>query len=939
MPLCASRSGRLFSTHISDAGVQRRGGFLWRLLWTLACLCPVSFVSTVAADEPAATPPTAETATDTEPAKTDVPMDDLATLARRLKQVERELVELRAKTGRIPDDPASRKLIVLAETPTVGTYYAGGAVENQRFFVTRAVVINLTADPVEIPREQIVLSADGQTETLEALSEAARGHSVQAGGQAIALSEMKPPAKIRVTSGGTASHWLAFDGLPPGNHIPRLMLSLGEGPRKVTVDINAAQKDALNLKSERIGPRQALGLVHVGGVLDTINIGALLDEFDTLAARRTTRLLLCFEESATIADQQLMSWLASQAVMNRSTEGDGQYPPIPATIRDLYLAALPNESGSDLIERGYSGLSGRVYANQDDGVLAALADAYRQIPREELIATIESGSRLERAAALAGGGGRLPESMLPRLITLSDDGDPLIQRVAVATLRHYGETAAIERLTAVVRKGHEPLASTAVASLAASRFPAAHEALLGVLANEPPESKQRIVQELARHPRPIWSDTLYDYVSHPHPSLRSAALSALTQVGHPKLDDALRAALSDPSPEYRQLAFTLLVKRGDPMSEALAIDFTLARLAKDDPTPEMLNLLAHAKDARAVPLLVNRLDTTTNRSGLLQTLGLIGTLDTARAIDERYPKWPAHDQAEALASLRRLNPTMFRRRAAEALATTDGNLISRAVQGLQEDSGPEAIGILIEMFSKSTNSYTWSYLSNALAVLATPEARAALVEARDGSNDEKREYARSALDQLKQRSPGWQALYQATQLAARKKWSDAVEQFSLAIQQDPLLSDAYSGRADSYLQQKKFPEAGLDFAKAYELDPYNSIALTGQCIVMAITGTDCEAAVKRAESGRDKFAKQPLYLYNLACVYGRSAEQLAKRAASPERDQLLGEYRKVGLDCLAKSIELGFRDLKWMQEDPDLQPFAELPEFKKLAEQKLPADE
>ena len=887
------------------------------------------------ADEPAA--PAADPAAT--PAKPEEPVEDLATLARRLKQVERELLELRAKTGKIPDDPASRKLLVLAETPVLGAYYAGGAVASQRFFVTRAVLINLTADQIEIPRGEISLSVDGQSQPLQALSEAARGHNVQAGQQSVSLSEMVPPARIRIPSGGTASHWLAFDGMASGNHIPRLLLTVGEGPRKVTVDINAAQRDALALRTERMGPRQSLGVVRIGGPLDTVNVGSLLDALDALAALRTSRVLLCFEQTATIVDEQIVSWLANQAVINRNIEAEGGFPPIPATIRDFYLAALPRDANADQLERGYVGLTGRVFAREDDGVLAALSETYRQIPRDDLIATIETGSRLERAAALAGGGGRLPESMLARLIALTDDADPLTQSVAVAALRHFGEAAAIERLTTLVRKGDEPLATTAVASLAASRFPAAHDSLLAVLANEPPESKKRIVQELARHPRPVWSETLFEYVSDSRANLRSAALAALTQVGHPKLNAVLKAALSDPSPEYRQLAFSLLVKRADPESEALALDFTLARLATDDPTTDMLSLLGHAKDARAVPLLVKRLESTSNRSGVLQTLGIIGSLETAKAIDDFYPKWPAHDQAEALSALRRLDPVRFRRRAAEALATTDGGLISRAVQGLQEDSGPEAISILIEMLGKTTNPYTWSYLSNSLAVVATPEARAALVDARDNGNEEKREYARAALDQLKQRSPGWQALFQATKAASRKEWNDALEQFNLAIQQDPLLSDAYSGRADSYLQLKKFPEAGRDFGKAYELDPYNSIALTGQCIVLAITGSKCEEAVERAESGRGKFAKQPLYLYNLACVYGRSVEQVVKREASPERDRLLADYRRVAIESLAKSIELGFRDLKWMREDPDLQSLADLPEFKKLSSQELPAEE
>ena len=108
------------------------------------------------------------------------------------------------------------------------------------------------------------------------------------------------------------------------------------------------------------------------------------------------------------------------------------------------------------------------------------------------------------------------------------------------------------------------------------------------------------------------------------------------------------------------------------------------------------------------------------------------------------------------------------------------------------------------------------------------------------------------------------------------------------------------------------------------------MALTGVCIVQAITDPNCEEAVKKAEAGRMKFARQPLFLYNLACVYGRSAEQVAKRPETPERNRLLDEYRKVGIESLSNAIVLGFRDLKWMQEDPDLKAFFDLPEFRNL---------
>jgi HEAT repeat protein len=879
-------------------------------------------------EPPTANPTTGESTTAVPPATTG-DADELRGYAQKLPRVERELLELRAKTGRIPEDRLSQKLIVLVESPGVGTYYAGDA-GNERFFAGRLVLVNLTAAPISIPRDEITLVVDGQRFPLQPLSDDLRGHAIQNGEESVSLEEIKLPTKIQVTSGGVQGNWLAFDELPPGNHTPELVLELGPAGSLAKYDITAAQRDALALKTDRLGPRKSLGLVTISGQLNTISVGGLIAAFDALAAGRVTRVLLCFDDTATIPDQQLVHWLASQASTIRNSDGDGVFPPIAATVRDLYLASVPGDSSSSRLENAYPGLIGRLFTSQEDGVLAALSEAYRTVPRDELESTILSGSRLERASALRGGGGRVSPELVPRLLALSDDADPLVQSAAIDAIRHFGEPDCIAQLLKFVRAGQEPSASAAVASLAASRFPAAHEALLKLLANEPPESKKQIVQVLARHPRPIWSETLFEYVSDTRGNLRSAALTALVQVGHPKLMDALQTGLSDSSEEYSQLAFTLLVSRGDAASEALALAHTLKVIQTEEPSVQMLALLGRMKDPRCLPSLVARLEKSSNRVAIIQTLGQIGADETAKALDERYAALPPHEQAECLRALHRLDPALFRRRAAEALLSTDSNLISVAVQGLQEDSGPEAIGLMVEMWAKSTNAYAWSYLANALATVATVEAKAALIEARDSGPGEKHDHAQNALEALKQRSPGYQSLYQGQSFARDKKWKEALEQFEQAIQLDPFLADAYAGRADVYLQTQKFAESGRDFAKAYELDPYNSVALTGVCIVLAITDPNCEEAVKKAEAGRAKFARQPLYLYNLACVYGRSVEQVSKRPESPERNQLLDTYRQAGIESLSKSIVLGFRDLKWMQEDPDLKAFSDLPEFRKL---------
>ena len=95
--------------------------------------------------------------------------------------------------------------------------------------------------------------------------------------------------------------------------------------------------------------------------------------------------------------------------------------------------------------------------------MAALRSAYETLPRDELFQAIETGTRLERAAALAGGAGRLAADKLPALLKYADDNDQVIQQAALAALSHFGEPEAIEKLLSYAKKNVEPLSSTAIA--------------------------------------------------------------------------------------------------------------------------------------------------------------------------------------------------------------------------------------------------------------------------------------------------------------------------------------------------------------------------------------------------------------------------------------------------------------------------------------------
>jgi HEAT repeat protein len=536
-------------------------------------------------------------------------------------------------------------------------------------------------------------------------------------------------------------------------------------------------------------------------------------------------------------------------------------------------------------------------------------------------------------AALAEGGGRLSVDDLPLVLKYADDADPQMQLAALAALSHFGDPPAIERLLFYARKNVEPTASAAIESLAASRYAAAHEALLGILKNEQPASRRLIVRLLARYPRPIWSDTIYSFVSDGDPEVAVEALKALVQVGHPRLFEVLKDALTRGSQPMREQAFQLLAARTDRDSEELALEYTLSRLKETPPTPAMYGLLSRTKDPRAIPLLLAQLDkSAANRTQLIGMLAQIGDQTVSAELARRYPKLGDRDKTAALNALQQLKSPEFRKLAGEALAGNDTSLVNAAVVGLQADGSQQAVSLLVGALETSTNPAVWSQITNALGNFGTPESKAALNKARDSQNATKRNLALAALRALRQRSAGYPYCLQARQAAQNERWDDAIARYVSAIELDPELPEAYSGRGHALLQQKKVPEARKDFAKAVELDPFSSEAVTGLGICLVMSG-ELPEGIKVIEGSRARMNDDALFAYNAACVYGRALAHVLKQPKSAEHDKLAETYRGQAIADLRRSVKLGFPDFDWMKKDPDLESLHGASDFKKLVNQ------
>jgi HEAT repeat protein len=857
----------------------------------------------------------------------------------RLNKVESELARLKGEKAKPVGPPGQGKLFTLLDSVYLGTPgYSGSTSTYPRTLALRMIFVNLTQKPISAKPEAFVLSTAGKKFKYLELTANTRSRSLRLEGRSIILRSLKRMKELKVDPGQTASTWVIFENLPSGRRVPKMKLKMELAGKESELDLNAKANDLLGLNVERIGPRKSLGLLTIAGSINTVNAGGIVDALDNLTANKVTRIVIRWTSGAPGIDGYLRGWLEQSAAMagTGNQNNNNSFLEMPGAIRELHLAGMPSSSStsSSYYPRyaNSTSVAQRVHKTALSAVGAALKSAYESLPRNELVAEIRDGHPLTRAAAIAGGGGRLPDEHFPLLLEYVNDDDPGIQQSALQALAHFGDQRAVDALLLHAHKNNATTGKVAVESLARSRFAAAHTALINLLKNEGPASKKAIVAILGDNPRPVWSETVYQFISDPDPQVSAAAMTAIVKIGHPKIVDVLQATLETGDAARKTQAFSILSARTDARSERLAMDYTLKSLSKAPPTSQMLSLLNRTKDPKAIPILLKFLDdpkAKSMRSSIISTLSQIGDQSVAAEFVRRYPSLSTSEKSNVLNALRQLRSPEFMKLATQALNSRSSSLVSIACQGLQAEASNEAVKLLVGALKSSSSSSTWSYTSNALGVIATDAARKALIVARSSENSSKQSYARNALSNLWQRSPGMQYTYQARSYAQQKQWAKAEKQYAVAINADAQLPIAYSGRANTFLKQMKIKEARADFTKAVELDPWDRLAITGLGITMAIEG-EYEKGIKLSEAGRAKYPTDNIFAYNLACVYGRALEYVTKDTKTADRPKKMAKYQQKALAELKRAVTRGFRDLTLMKDDPDLKTLASLPEFKAI---------
>jgi tetratricopeptide (TPR) repeat protein len=255
-----------------------------------------------------------------------------------------------------------------------------------------------------------------------------------------------------------------------------------------------------------------------------------------------------------------------------------------------------------------------------------------------------------------------------------------------------------------------------------------------------------------------------------------------------------------------------------------------------------------------------------------------------------------------------------------------------ALELLKQLASDEAVSIVGALLQSAHDDELEAVVMS-LAEIGTPSAVAQLRQFRDRAVQDGRPkqvvVVQQGLEHWKSRRPGARYLSTGHSFFSNHEHAEAIKMYSRAILIDPELAEAYSFRGNVYLHSNEFEKARHDFEQAVQLDPSDGQGITGAGVVWAIAG-DWQKAIDYVEQQSAKFPRDDTYHYNTACVYGRAVEFLQKQPPGEERDKKISELQALGVSQLEESIRLGFRDLGWMQKDPDLAPLRDLPGFQKL---------
>lgn len=847
--------------------------------------------------------------------------------------------------------------------------------DETRILLLRVAITSRASEPITIRQSNWTLTAE--TRELSAISmppELTR-LSVAVNGERLALNSVKT-RNLTLEPRQEESTWLIFKNVPDGDQVPEMMLTCNLADQTtVQVDIDQAFAKRLKLRHENIGPANAIALLTIDGSLDTVNAGTLARKIDLLSTKQIYRVIVNFGPRADVPDNNVAGWLRRVAIQSGGNPVvDDNFPSLTSVI-DLHYVdrrssteteqkndediALPDPFEDD----AWNGPSRNTHQHLVEAVDSAIAPLCEMVSREELVRSIRDADNLTKAAVLRHGAERLVDTHLPTILALTNDRNPAVAGAAVFALRRSGDPAAIQTLVTIAKADDtvrpESDADTAptqkraiaVQSLAASKYAVAHSEVLGLLSIDDPVLRVTTAQAIAANPRPAWSEPLATLFQKADAADRAELLPALAAVGHPRLLTVLAECLASNEPRLSAKALDLIIGRQEPVAEQLASEWMLKHLELSSPSTQVLAFLRRTRDHRAVPLLLKHLEKKSiDRHDLLLTVLTIGDHRIIEQISADFDSYDTREQLLILKALGEVRSDQFWKLTESVIQQPIGSSeksLEGVVELLRRNGNDRAVSLLIDLLSRLSEDVNrhrrhFAGVCAALSSTGTPAARDALRDITRNS-EEGSSIAKASLAQLYQRSPAYSYVSRGSATLRSGNIKSARLFLEAAVKTDPELPAARLWRGNVVLHTERpsdqeLETARTDFARYVELEPDDTEGHTGLALVLVRQGA-IESGIAAGMIISQKSNADSVYLYNMACVYGRAIEYLEAHPdeTSPEQKSQIEPYRSKGIELLQQSIDNGLDDdnLSWMQQDPDLETIRLSPAFKQLVEKTL----
>ncbi len=742
------------------------------------------------------------------------------------------------------------------------------------------------------------------------------------------VERQQGPSPLTVKAKGKAAKaWLVFAKLPRTRDLPPLTLRLDTSAGKIEIDLTRIENEALTSTLERIGPSGRIGLARITGELNVINAPHFAKLMTGYAELGVSRLVIAFDKDSRIGDELTSEWLIN------GPESDNDrlqfFPQWSGLVRGVVLANVPgqnDESGED-----------NVAHSEAEAVQKVTRDFIPGLDAATLQREVRSGHPLFQRAILLNAGDAMANDDCDSVLRYLKSPEREIRHAAIQSLRAAVAPQAITALEEIVRAESREEAALAFRSLNVSQQTPAH-ALALELASDPAIQKNiglpMLLRIIGDERQERWIPFSKQAWTSPDPIVRLIALDNLLHMVSEDRLPLLQAALTDKSVQIRDRAFQALVARRSAVEQPLFVEEALRRVKLGLKDSDTLTALREIRDPVVLPHLLKWIDAHPSEMSLVSAYVEIGGTAGLDEMVERYPRFPMETKSYLLRALSKARHPESRRLAVAGLLSEDTDYHELCQTLLIEAGDAEAASAFVEAMGQAlakSDSNRSEALARCLGIMGGPASLQALEAMQASGNLGQKKLATTGLAYRQYNSPVNSWLQAANQKNQQNDFEGAIELLNYAIEIDPTSGRIYNAIGYAQLRMSKGAEAKPNFEKALKLTPEDHNPLTGIAICLALEGR-CEEAIAIVDTPLliFKYGEQQVYLYNVACVYGRSIEHLLKDPTVAGTDQKLSDYRKKAILFLQASVQKGFEDLELLASDSDLAYLREMPEFKQL---------